>query len=156
MTTLTRTKTLNRRLFILSAGLLLQAHNVFASDSIGDAQAQARAFLDPAVVHHATNVEALATTQANNRVERRADAQELARALLLGKSTADSAAQSPAARSFAGKGTPSDSAQNRHAYSDPQEVARRMILGNGARPVVAHSIAEDWAARPTVGGSSPR
>ena len=62
MTTLTRTKTLNRQLLILSAGLLLQAHSVFAGDSVGDAQAQARAFLDPAVVHHATTVGTLATT----------------------------------------------------------------------------------------------
>ncbi len=151
MTTLTRTKTLNRQLLILSAGLLLQAYSVFAGDSVGDAQAQARAFLDPAVVHHATTVGTLATTRANDRAAPHAGAQELARALL-DRSTAGYAAQPSSIRSAAGKGAPSGSAQNRHADSDAQEAARRMILGSGARPSVSHSIAQGRG----VGGSSPR
>ncbi len=155
MTTLTRTKTLNRQLLILSAGLLLQAHSVFAGDSVGDAQAQARAFLDPAVVHHATTVGTLATTGANDRAAPRAGAQELARAFL-DRSTAGNAAQTSSIRSSAGKGAPSGSAQNRRDDSDPQEAARRMILGSGARPAVSHSIAQGRAAGHTVGGSSAR
>lgn len=39
------------------AGLLLQVNSVFASDSIGDAQAQASALLDPPVAHHVIRVE---------------------------------------------------------------------------------------------------
>jgi hypothetical protein len=44
--------TVNRQLFILSAGLLLQAHSAFASDPSNDVQAQAKAFFNPPAVAH--------------------------------------------------------------------------------------------------------
>src|SRR6202045_2240485 len=85
MTSLVRNKLFDRQLFILTAGLLLQAHSVFASDSIGDAQAQARALLDPPVVSRVMSADAFPATQANGHVASRPDPQEQARALLLGK-----------------------------------------------------------------------
>jgi hypothetical protein len=120
---------------VLSAGFLLQAHSAFANEPIGDAQARARALLDPPVVRHVIGVETSASTQANDRAAH-PDAQALARALLLGQSKESGAAQTAIVRDSKAPGAPSHSTQDRRAYFDPQEAARLMILGSGT-PVVA-------------------
>src|ERR1700719_3134767 len=142
MTSLVRNKLFDRQLFILAAGLLLQTHSVFASDSIGDAQAQARDLLDPPVVSRVISVTA---TQASNHVASRSDPQEQARALLLGKPEKGSVAQSAIALKSTRDGVRSISAQDRRAHTDPQELARRMILGPGAPAIAARHVAAEWA-----------
>jgi len=148
MTSLVRNKLFDRQLFILTAGLLLQAHSVFASDSIGDAQAQARALLDPPVVSRVMSVDGFTATQANGHVASRPDPQEQARALLLGKPEKGSAAQSAIALDSTRDGEQSISAQDRRAHTDPQESARRMILGPGAPAIAARHVAGEWAGSP--------
>ena len=140
MTSLIRNKLFDRQLLILTAGLLLQAHSVFASDSIGDAQAQARALLDPPVVSRVMSVDGFTATQPNGHVASRPDPQEQARALLLGKPEEGSVVQS----------AQSMSAQDRRAYTDPQEAARRMILGPGAPATASRHAAGEragWSVR---------
>src|ERR1700691_1222131 len=82
MTTLNRKNTFNPQLFILSAGLLLQAHSAFASDPSNDAQAQARALLDPPVVHQVIAAQGTASSPTKDRTLVYPDAQESARAFL--------------------------------------------------------------------------
>jgi hypothetical protein len=142
MTSLVRNKLFDRPLFILAAGLLLQAHSVLASDSIGDAQAQARALLDPPVVSRVMSVDAFTAAQANGHVASRSDPQEQARALLLGKPEEGSVARSAIALNSTRDGAQSISAQDPRAYTDPQESARRMILGPGAPALAASAIGE--------------
>jgi hypothetical protein len=132
MTSLIRNKILDRRLFILSAGLLLQAHGAFAGDSIGDAQDQARALLEAPIVNHVLSVGGFTAAQANGRVASRPDAQEQAREVLSGKPEEGSVARSAIALDATKDGARSTSAQDRRAYIDPQESARRVILGSGA------------------------
>jgi hypothetical protein len=145
MTSLIRNKSVDRQLFILTAGLLLQAHSVFAGDSIGDAQAQARALLDRPVVSRVMSVDGVAATQANGRAASRPDPQEQARALLLGKPKAGSVAQSAIALNSMRDGAQSISAQDRRAYTDPQEAARRMILGPGVPAIASRHVAGEGA-----------
>jgi hypothetical protein len=125
VTALDYTKTFSRPLVILAAGLMLQAHSAFAGDPTGDAQAQARDLLNRPVAHHVIAVETSANSRANDRSTARADAQESARALLSGRSFGT--ARSATVR--VQEGAPSASAQDRHSYGDPQDAARRMILG---------------------------
>jgi hypothetical protein len=132
MTSLIRNKTFGRQLFILSAGLLLQAHSAFAGDSIGDAQAQARGLLEAPTVNHVASIDGFAATQANGRVAPRPDSQEQARDILLGKPERGSVSRSAIALDATRDGARSISAQDRRAYIDPQESARRVILGYGA------------------------
>jgi hypothetical protein len=138
MISLIRNKFVDRQLFILTAGLLLQAHSAFASDSTADAQAQARALLDPPVVSRVMSVDGFADAQANAHVASRPDPQEQARALLLGKPEEGSAVR---------HGAQSISAQDRRAHTDPQETARRMILGPGAPAIASRHAAGERAAR---------
>jgi hypothetical protein len=140
MTTLNRKNTLNPQLFILSAVLLLQAHSAFAGDPSNDAQAQVRAFLDPPVVHRVIAAEFSSETSANHQTRVVTDAQELARALLSGKSTTDAAVALPGAANAAQARAHSVSREDHRSYSDPQEAARRMILGLAA-PAAARSVA---------------
>lgn len=132
MTSLIRIKFVDRQLFMLTAGLLLHAHSAFANDSIGDAQGQARALLDPPVFSRVMSVDGFTATQANGHAASRPDSQEQARALLLGKPEEGSVAQSAIALNSTRVGAQSISALDRRAYTDPQEAARRMILGPGA------------------------
>jgi hypothetical protein len=126
---------------VFSAGVLLQAHSAFASDPIGDAQNQARALLDPPAASHVISVETGTSVQVNNRVAPHADAQELARALLLGQSNESGAAKRGIVRDSKAPGTRPSSAQTQLAYSDPQEAAHRMILGIGERTVASTHLA---------------
>jgi hypothetical protein len=155
MTSLIRNKFFDRQLFVVTAGLLLQAHSAFASDSIGDAQAQARALLDPPVVSRVLGVDGFTATQANGHVASRPEPQEQARALLLGKPEEGSVAQSAIALNSTRDGAQSISAQDRRAYTDPQESARRMILGPGAPAIAPRHVAGE-SAGPSVRQLSSR
>ena len=104
MTSLFRNKFFDRQLFILTAGLLLDAHSAS-----------------------------------------RPDPQEQARALLLGKPEEGSVAQSAIALNSTRDGALSISAQDRRAYTDSQESARRMILGPGAPAIASRHAAGEWA-----------
>jgi hypothetical protein len=127
---------------VLSAGVLLQAYSAFASERIGDAQAQARAILNPPAASHATSVEARTSTQTGDQVAPRADAQAFALALLSGKSIDGNATHSSIVRHYAGERTQSSSAQGRRVSSaDAQEAARRMILGIGEPSLTSTHIA---------------
>src|ERR1700730_14064079 len=118
MTSLNRNKILDPRLFILSAGLLLQAHSAFAGDSIGDAQAQARSLLEAPIVNHVTSVDGFTATQASGPAASRRDPQEQARDLLLGKPEESSVTRSAIAVDATQDGARSTSAQDRRAYID--------------------------------------
>jgi hypothetical protein len=124
---------------MFSAVFLLQAHSAFANDSFGDASEQARALLNPPIVRHVINVETGTSEQVSNRVAPHADAQELARALLLGQSKEGRPAESGI--DSKAEGTRWNSAQSQPAYSDPQEAARRMILGVGEATVASTHLA---------------
>jgi hypothetical protein len=132
---------------VLSAVALLRAYSALAGEPIGDAQAQARALLNPPVASHVTSVEAGTSTQTSDHVAPRADAQEFARALLSGKPIDGNATRSSIVRNAAGEGTQSSSAQGRRVYSaDAQEAAHRMILGIG-EPVLTSThlaVSQRW------------
>jgi hypothetical protein len=145
VTSLIRNKFVDRKLFMLTAGLLLQAHSAFASDSIGDAQAQARALLDPPVVSRVMSVDGFTATKANGHGASSPDPQEQARALLLGKPEEGSAAQSAIAFNSTRDGAQSISVQDRREYTDPQESARRMILGPDAPAIASRHVAGERA-----------
>jgi hypothetical protein len=151
MTSLIRNKFLDRRLVILTAGLLLQAHSAFASDSTGDAQAQARALLDPPVVSRVMSVDGFTAAPANGRVASRPDPQEQARALLLGKAEEGSVGRSAIAIDSKRDAAKSISAQDRRAHTDPQESARRMILGPGVPAIASRHVAAERATPPEIG-----
>jgi hypothetical protein len=103
------------RYVMLSAGLLLQAHSVFAADP-RDLQTQIQAFLNPPVVS-SSNVKSPAHVAATY-----SDAGEQVRAFILGRRDvgADAAAAVTAANS---------SREGTLGYSDLQETTRRMLLG---------------------------
>jgi hypothetical protein len=156
MTTLVFNKAFSRPSFILASGLMLLTHGAFAGDPSGDAQAQARELLDRPVVHYVIAVDAAAAgTPGNARATAFPDAQESARSLLLGKSLAVGAAPTANVPYLTPEGAPSASAQVHRSNSDPQDAARRMILGLRETPVVAHSVTAAWL-NPADGVQSPR
>lgn len=103
---------------MLSAGLLLQAHSVFAADP-GDLQTQIQAVLNPPVAS-SSNLKSPARVAATY-----SDAGEQVRAFILARrvGSADAAAGATAAIS---------SREEKPGYSDLQEATRRMILGQTA------------------------
>lgn len=121
------------RHIMLSAGLLLQVHSVFAADP-RDLQTQIQAFLNPPVVS-SSNVKSAAHVAATY-----SDANEQVRAFILGRRDvgADAAAAATAANS---------SREGKLENSDLQETTRRMLLGQN-RPVPA-------GARPFLDLHSP-
>lgn len=116
---------------VLSAGILLQAYSALASEPLGDAQAQARALLNPPVGSRVRSVEVGTSTRTSDHVAPRADAQEFAHALLSGDEVGGNAKHSSIVRNSAGESTQSKSAQGPRVYFDAQQAARRMILGIG-------------------------
>jgi hypothetical protein len=153
VTTLNRKNTFLPLLLVFSAGLLLRAHSAFANDSSNDAEAQAKAFLDPPVVHHVIAVQGIANSLGDDRTLGYQDAQESVRAFLSGKSITDSAERPATARSTQEERPAAGSGRNYRASSDAQEAMRRTILGLGAAPPVASSNA---AARETLSVGSKR
>jgi hypothetical protein len=123
-------KMLNRVLALISAAILLQAHNVRAADFVIDAQTQARDLLSGTIDGRAKSFEKPPTIPADGHQTPRLDPQEQARRLILGRQNFSDAAAPFDSRSRA---TPANSARGkRRGYSDAQELARRMILGKMA------------------------
>jgi hypothetical protein len=146
MTTLHPKRTFNPQLFILSAGLLLQAHSALASDPSNDAQAQARAFLDPPVVHHVIAAQSTASSPTLDRTLVYPDPQGSARAFLSGQSITDDAARPTTAHSAVEDRPQATSYQDRRVSSDRQEAVRRMLRGLSATPEVVHLDEANQAA----------
>ena len=138
MAALNRKNLFSPQLFFLSAGLLLRAHCAFANDPSNDAQAQARALLNPPVVHHVIAAQG-ASSPTNDRTLVGPDAQESARAFLSGKSITDDAARSATANLTQKERQGAASNQSSRVSVDPQEAMRRMILGVRAASAVVHS-----------------
>jgi hypothetical protein len=113
---------------VLSAGLLLQAQSLFAAEPV-DMQALARAFLNPPVITHLKSVESPPAIYA--------DANEQARAFIVGKLNAGGAQAANSARE-ANRGS-----------NDPQKSVQRVILGLGSPASVspAISVSESFAGR---------
>jgi hypothetical protein len=132
MINITSKLTRSSRYAALSAAFLLQAHSAFANESFADASDQARALLHRPVVTHVVGVDTGTSKRVSDRLAPHPDAQELARALLLGQS------KEPRPKAEGGQ---SNSAQSQLAYFDPQEAARRMILGNGEATVTSTHLA---------------
>jgi len=131
MTSSKLTKTSGRPLLFLSAALLLQTSGALVAARAGDAQTQARELLT-----QTTGVRSVAA-RFNPLPDGESflapwDPQEQARRVILGAQSAGGSAKVAAPRyakltslaEVAGRG-------HRRAYSDAQEMARRMILGTG-------------------------
>jgi hypothetical protein len=124
MNTLTSTKTSARRWVLISAGILLYANGAIAAPSVGDAQRQARDLLLGTANGPAGSIDRFPAVAADGHSK---DPQEQARQMILGTGH-DSSVADPAVAS-----TPAVSAGTNHrTYSDPQELARRFILGKVA------------------------
>lgn len=121
MTNLTSKLIRSSRYIVLSAGFLLQAHNLFAAEP-GDTDVQVRAFLNPPVVSNVKSVDSVAAGHS--------DAGERVRAFILGNANLGGA-ELPAVATAA----TSVHHDNRN-YTDIQETVQRMILGLGT-PVIA-------------------
>jgi hypothetical protein len=109
------------RYIVLSAGFLLQAHNLVAAEP-DDTYVQVRAFLNPPVVSISKSVNSVATGYS--------DAGERVRAFILGNANVGGA-ELPAVATAATSMHGGD-----RDYTDVQETVRRMILSPGT-PVIA-------------------
>jgi hypothetical protein len=123
--------TLGRRLMLASAGLLLCANGALAAEVVGDAQMQARDLLSGTVGGRAKTADVSSAIPTDVRHVRNLDPQEQARDLILGKNFSGTAHQaaSPDSRTDA---MPAATVQRiRRADIGGQELAQRMLLGNG-------------------------
>jgi hypothetical protein len=121
MTNLTSRLIRSSRHILLSVGLLLQAHNLFAAEP-GDTHVQVRAFLNPPVVSNANSVDSVPAGYSG--------AGERVRAFISGSANVRDA----------GRLTVATAATSVHSdkpdYTDMQDVVRRIILGLGT-PAIA-------------------
>jgi hypothetical protein len=114
--------------FVLaSAGILLHAHSALAADALGDAQMQARDLLSRTIGGRSKTVQVAAAISADDAHAFNVEPQEQARQLIVGKPSGDR---------VAGRVTGSDLEMTsvrgvRRAEADPQDTARRMLLGVG-------------------------
>jgi hypothetical protein len=123
--------TLGRRLMLTSAALLLCANGAPAAEVVGDAQMQARDLLSGTVGGRPKIADVSSASPTDDRHVLNLNPQEQARDLILGKNFAGTAHQaaSPDSRTDA---MPSASVQRiRRADIGGQELAQRMLLGNG-------------------------
>jgi hypothetical protein len=117
---------------LMSAAILLQAYNVQAAEMVGDAQMQARDLLSGTVNGKArTTVDPSPAIPAGAHRTPNLDPQEQARRLTLGKPYVRGGARLRVAIDSKKRVTPGASARAEgRGYSDPQELAQRMILGS--------------------------
>jgi hypothetical protein len=124
MNTLTSTKTLAHRWVLISAGILLYANGVLAAQPVGDAQQQARDLLLSTVNGQARTIDKFSAVASDRPQRSNPDPQEQARQMISGMPSRGSVAVGAAAS------TPAASTRSNHrTYSDPQEMARRLLLG---------------------------
>jgi hypothetical protein len=108
------------RLIPIAAAILLHANNVLASDFVVDAQMQARDLLSGTVGGQAKTVDRSRPKSGDGDRASSVDPQDQADQLILGKTK------------FGKSDGPSMAlVPNLRTCSDPQESARRMILGRG-------------------------
>lgn len=132
MTTLHIRGTLGRASALLLALFLVHAGGAIAADRTGDAQAQARELLSRATTHEPTAAAQVSAVAGGGSLPTESDPQEQARRLILGaRSAYDAAASTRARSSNAGSFARAVGHYDRRARADGQEMARRMILGQG-------------------------
>jgi hypothetical protein len=142
-------KALRRGLVLISAAFLL-GNGVLAAEAVGDAQSQARDLLSGTVDGRAKVVDQSPASAADGVRTPGLDPQEQARQLILGKPISSrlkgpvGALGTDIALGTDMQAVSAGSAQGDHrTHVDPQESARRMILGSGARgaasPALKHS-----------------
>jgi hypothetical protein len=124
-------KILSRRLILISAAILINANTVLAADRVGDAQMQARDLLSGTVGGKTKIIDRSLAISADRYKKPYPDPQRQARRLILGKSSFDGAVS----REFEVQSKTNVpvpvSARRGSAHTDPQELARQMILGAG-------------------------
>jgi len=123
-------KVLSRRLILISAAILINANTVLAADRVGDAQMQARDLLSGTVGGKTKIIDKSLAISADQKSY--PDPQTQARQLILGKPSFDGAVS----REFAVQPETNvpvtvSARRDGSAHTDPQELARRMILGAG-------------------------
>jgi hypothetical protein len=129
MTSSKLTKTSNRPLVLLSAAFLLQTGGALVAAHAGDAQAQARELVSQTAAGRSVATESNPLPDGGTSLAA-VDPQEQARRVLLGAQSAGGGAEVAAPR-YAKSTSPAGvvGRDHRRAYSDAQEMARRMILG---------------------------
>jgi hypothetical protein len=123
--------TLGRRLMLASAGLLLCANGALAAEVVGDAQMQARDLLSGTVGGRPKIADVSSAIPADDRHVLNLDPQEQARDLILGKHFAGTAHQAASLDSKTDALPVACVQRIRRADIDGQELAQRMLLGNG-------------------------
>jgi hypothetical protein len=139
-------KKLRSGLLLISAAFLLHGNGALAAEAEGDAQSQARDLLSGTVGGRARVVDASPAMGAGGAMGADGamatdgvgtpglDPQEQARQLILGKPTVRRIEEPLAALEPQTNVAPAVLARGGHrTYADPQDSARRMILGSGAR-----------------------
>jgi hypothetical protein len=123
--------TLGRRLMLASAGLLLCANGALAAGVVGDAQMQARDLLSGTVGGQSKIADVSSAIPADDRHALNLDPQELARELILGKNVDGTAHQAATLDSRTGAIPAASVQRTRRADIGGQELAERMLLGQG-------------------------
>ena len=123
--------TLGRRLMLASAGLLLCANGALAAEVVGDAQMQARDLLSGTVGGRPKNADVSSAIPADDRHALKLDPHEQARELILGKHFAGTVHQAASLDSKSDAMPVASVHRIRRVDIDGQELAQRMLLGNG-------------------------
>jgi hypothetical protein len=123
--------TFGRRLMLASAGLVLCANGALAAEVAGDAQMHARDLMSGTVGGRPKFADVSPAASTDDRHAPTLDPQEQARELILGKNVADTDHHAASLDSKT-DAIPVASVQRiRPADFDGQEMAQRMLLGNG-------------------------
>jgi hypothetical protein len=122
-------KILSRRLILVSAAILLNTNAVLAADRVGDVQMQAKDLLSGTVGGKTKIIDRSLAISADSHQQSYPDPQTQARQLILGKSSFDGAVSRELAIQAKTNAPVPVSARRSSAHTDPQELARRMILG---------------------------
>jgi hypothetical protein len=123
--------TFGRRLMLASAGLLLCANGALAAEVAGDAQMQARDLLSGTVGGRSKFADVSPAVSTDDRRVPTLDPQEQARELILGKNFAGTTHQAASLDSKTDAIPVASVQPTRRADVDGQELAQRMLLGNG-------------------------
>ena len=122
-------KSLGPRLILISAAIFINANTVHAADRIGDAQSQAQDLLAGTVGGKTKSIDKSLVISADQPSY--PDPQTQARQLILGKPSFNDPATRELSVQSKTNVPPMSARRNDSARTDPQELARRMILGAG-------------------------
>jgi hypothetical protein len=123
-------KILYRPLILISAAILINPITVLAANRVGDAQMQARDLLSGTVGGRVKVIDKSLAISADHLQQSYPDPQTQARQLILGKPSFDGAVRRESAvQSTTNAPILVSPRRNGSAHTDPQELARRMILG---------------------------